>query len=51
MFRRVLITGTVFLATACVPITPEPTGPCISGERALFIGEMIETEPSYDMPG
>ena len=51
MFRRVLIAGTVFLATACVPITPEPTGPCISDERALLIGETVETEPSYALPG
>lgn len=51
MFRRVLIAGTVILAAACVPITPEPTGPCISDERVLFVGETIETEPSYDLPG
>ena len=51
MFKRLFIVGTAFLATACVPIAPEPTGPCISGERALLIGETIEAEPSDYLPG
>ncbi len=51
MFMRVLIAGTVFLATACVPIASEPAEPCISGERALLIGETIEAEPSEYLPG
>ena len=51
MFKRLLVVGLAFLTTACVPITPEPTGPCISGERALLVGETIEAEPSDYLPG
>ena len=51
MFQRVLIAGTVLLAAACVPISPQPAGPCISDERALLIGESVETEPSDELPG
>lgn len=51
MFKRLLIAGTVFLATACVPIPPEPAGRCISNERALLIGETVKTEPSDELPG
>lgn len=50
MLIRLLIVGTVFLSTACVPIAPEQAGPCVSGERALLIGETFETEPSADLP-
>ena len=51
MFRRLLFALTVLLAAACVPISMEPAGPCISDERALLIGETVETEPSDELPG
>lgn len=51
MFKRLLIVGTVFLATACVPIAPEPTEPCISGERALQIGGTTKVAQSDHPPG
>ena len=51
MFKKLLIVGIVFLTAACVPIAPEPTGPCISDERALLIGETVEAEPSDYLPG
>ena len=51
MFKSLLIAGTVLLATSCVPISPQPAGPCISDERALLIGETVETEPSDELPG
>lgn len=51
MFQRVLTAGTVLLAATCVPISPQPAGPCISDERALLIGESVETEPSDELPG
>ena len=51
MFQRLLIAGTVLLAAACVPISAQPAGPCISDERALLIGETVKTEPSDELPG
>lgn len=51
MFRKLLVVGSVFLTAACVPIAPEPVGPCISYERALLIGETVEAQPSDHLPG
>ena len=57
MVRQLLIVGITLVLTACVPIPEEPpaaskqAGPCVSNERALLIGETVETEPSADLPG
>ena len=56
MGRQSLIAGIALFLTACVPIPAEPqaasarAGPCVSNERALLIGETVETEPSADLP-
>lgn len=33
------------------PAVSERSGLCVSNERALLIGETVETEPSADLPG
>ena len=57
MVRQLLSVGSALFLTACVPIPAEPpaaseqAGPCVSNERALLIGETVETGPSADLLG
>ncbi|MDE0080229.1 MAG: hypothetical protein OXO50_22105 [Caldilineaceae bacterium] len=57
MVRQLLSVGSALFLTACVPIpaespaASEQAGPCVSNERALLIGETVETGPSADLPG